>query len=216
MDKLPLRLTAVDMLRIQSRTGIIIGESIVLVILSVSLGWYYYHVQNSLQYTGDPLYDPNGYQTMWIVGTPTNNGTFTAAYSSLGPPSNQTDPFSVQARMMNSYLAVSYAPCARWTIQNTTGPRLPSTCSAPAAMNMIIINSGLCLPSFPKPVVRESYSVQYHISSNLLYESGNTTSPEMTSVRFPIPAGDYCIIIMDTGQTDLFVLMNAGIEFTTV
>jgi hypothetical protein len=73
------------MLRIQMRTGIIIAESILIVILSVSLGWYYYHVQNSLQYTGDPLYDPNGYQTMWIVGTPTNNGMFTAAYSSLGP-----------------------------------------------------------------------------------------------------------------------------------
>jgi len=204
------------MLRIQVRTGIIIAESILIIVLSVSLGWYYYHVQNSLQYTGDPLYDPNGYQTMWIIGTATNNATFTAAYSSLGPPSNQTAPFSVQARMMNSYLTVSYAPCARWSFQNNTGPRPPPTCSAPAAMSMIIINSGYCLPSFPKPVVRESYSVQYHVSSNVLYESGNTTSSVMTTVRFPVPAGDYCIITIDTGKTDLSVLMNAKIEFTAV
>src|SRR6266567_4341983 len=38
------------MLRIQTRTGIIIAESIFIIILSVSLGWYYYHVQNSLQH----------------------------------------------------------------------------------------------------------------------------------------------------------------------
>ncbi len=204
------------MLRIQTRTGIIIAESIFIIILSVSLGWDYYHVENSLQYTGDPLYDPNGYQTMWIIGTATNNATSTVSYSSQYPTSNQTAPFSVQARMMNSYLAMSYAPCAKWTVQNTTGPRPPPTCNAPAAMNMIIINSGVCLPSFPKPVIRESYSVQYHISSNVLYESGNTTSSEMTTVRFLVPAGDYCIIIIDTGQTDLSVLMNAKVEFTTL
>ncbi len=34
----------------------------------------------------------------------------------------------------------------------------------------------------------------------------------MTRVRFAVPVGDYCIIIVDTGQTDLSVKMNAKIE----
>jgi len=34
----------------------------------------------------------------------------------------------------------------------------------------------------------------------------------VTRVRFAVPVGDYCIIIVDTGQTDLSVKMNAKIE----
>jgi hypothetical protein len=83
-------------------------------------------------------------------------------------------------------------------------------------MNMYVINAGYCVPNPAKPIIRESYSVQYHISSNVLYESGNTSTPTPTTARFPVPAGDYCIVIIDTGQTDLSVLMNVKVEYTTV
>ena len=83
-------------------------------------------------------------------------------------------------------------------------------------MNMYVINAGYCVPNPAKPIIREFYSVQYHISSNVLYESGNTSTPTPTTVRFLVPAGDYCIVIIDTGQTDLSVLMNVKVEFTTV
>ncbi len=205
------------MLRIHVRTGIIIAESAAIIILAVSLGWYYYHVQNDVAYTGDPLYDPNGYQTQWIVGTSTNNVTSTVQHSTNGyPTANMTTPFSIQARQMNSYLVMSFAPCARWPSENVSGPRPSPTCTTPAAMSMYIINSGVCLPSVPKPIIRESYILQYHSASNVLYESGNTSTPATTSVRFLVPAGDYCIIIIDTGQTDLSVIMNAKIEYTTI
>ena len=184
---------------------------------SAHVGWYYYHVQSGLQYTGDPQYDPNGYQTQWIVGTSSNNVTSTMAHSTNAyPTSNMTIPFSIQARQMNSYLTILYAPCARWPSQNISGPRPPPTCTAPAAMNMYVINTGYCLPNTGKPTIREFYNVQYHASSNVLYESGNTSTPTPTTARFPVPAGDYCIVIIDTGQTDLSVLMNAKVEYTTV
>jgi len=83
-------------------------------------------------------------------------------------------------------------------------------------MNMYVVNTGYCLPNTGKPTIRESYSVQYHISSNVFYESGNTSTPTPSIARFPVPAGDYCIVIIDTGQTDLSVLMNVKVEFTTV
>lgn len=205
------------MFRVQARTVIIIALSIVIIVLATSLSWYYYHIQNAVAYTGDPLYDPNGYQTQWIVGTSTNNVTSTVQHSTNGyPTANMTMPFSVQARQMNSYLTISYAPCARWLMQNVTGPRPPPTCTAPAAMSMYIINNGYCVPYAAKPTIRESYSVQYHASSNVLYESGNTTTPTPTTARFPVPASDYCIVIVDTGLTDLSVLMNAKVEYTTV
>jgi hypothetical protein len=199
------------MFRIKPETVIIIVLSIAIIVLAATFGWYYYHVQNGLQYTGDPQYDPNGYQTQWIVGTSSNNVT-----STVGPTSNITIPFSIQARQMNSYLTILYAPCARWLYQNVSGPRPLPTCTAPAAMNMYVINAGYCVPNPAKPTIRESYSVQYHISSNVLYESGNTSTPTPTTPRFPVPPGDYCIIIIDTGQTDLSVLMNVRVEYTTI
>ena len=205
------------MFGVKPQTAIIIGLSIAIIVLAATFGWYYYRVQNALQFTGDPQYDPNGYQTQWIVGTSSNNVTSTVGHSTDGSPtSNMTIPFSIQAREMNSYLTISYAPCARWLWQNMSEPRPPPTCTAPAAMNMYIINTGYCVPYTVKPTIRESYSVQYHISSNVLYKSGNTSTPTPMTVRFPVPAGDYCIVIIDTGQTDLSVLMNAKVEYTTV
>ena len=199
------------MLRVKPETVTIVALSIAIVALAAAFGWYYYHVQNGLQYTGDPRYDPNGYQAQWIVGTSSNNST-----STVGHSTNQTIPFSIQARQMNSYLAISYAPCALWLYQNVSGPNSPPTCKAPAAMNMYIVSNGYCVSYSAKPSIRESYSVQYHASSNVLYESGNTSTPAPTTARFPAPAGGYCIFIIDTGQTDLSVLMNVKVEYTTV
>ncbi len=205
------------MFRIKPQTVVIMALSIAIIVLAATFGWYYYHVQNGLQYIGDPQYDPNGYQTQWIVGTSSNNATSTVAHSTNAyPTSNMTIPFSIQARQMNSYLTILYAPCARWLSENISGPRPPPTCTASAAMNMYVVNTGYCLPNTGKPTIRESYSVQYHISSNVFYESGNTSTPTPSIARFPVPAGDYCIVIIDTGQTDLSVLMNVKVEFTTV
>lgn len=83
-------------------------------------------------------------------------------------------------------------------------------------MEMYIINSGACLSPLPKDPIRYSYDLQSDRASDILYESGNITQPLMTSARFPVPAGDNCIIIIDSGQTDLSVLMNAKVEFTAV
>ena len=198
------------MFRIKPETVIIIGLSIAIIILAAAFGWYYYHVQNGLQYTGDPLYNPNGYQTQWFVGTSSGNVTFTFGHST-----NQTIPFSIPARQMNSYLTITYAPCARWLYQNVSSPP-PPTCAAPAMMNVYVVNTGYCEPNPAKPTIRESYSVQYHVSSNVLYESGNISTPTPSTARFPTPAGDYCIVIIDAGQTDLSVLMNVKAEYTTV
>src|SRR5215467_9171141 len=102
------------MFRVQVRTAVIVVGSAVIIMLAISLGWFYYHVQNNLAYTGDPLYDPNGYQTQWIVGTSSNNGTSTVQHSTNGyPTANMTTSFSIQARQMNSYLVGSFAPCDR-------------------------------------------------------------------------------------------------------
>ncbi len=200
------------------RTGIIIGETIAIIVLAGFTGWYYYRVQNSLQYTGDPRYDPNGYQTQWIIGTATNNATSTVQHSANGSPTaNITIPFNIQARQMNSYLTISFAPCVLWLIQNISGPRPPPTCTNPASMEMHIISSSVCVSFIPKDPIRYSYDLQSHRSSNILYESGNITQPVITSARFPVPTGDNCVIIIDSGQTDfLSVLMNAEVEFTTV
>ena len=205
------------MLRIQLRTGIIIGETIAIVVLAGFFGWYYYHVQNSLQYVGDPRYDPNGYQTQWVVGTATNNVTGTVQRSTNGSPTaNITAPFSVEARQMNSYMSILFAPCVLWSFQNVSGSGPPPTCSKPASMEMYVINSGVCLSPLAKDPIRYSYDLQSHRASNILYESGNITHAVVTTARFPVPAGDNCIIIIDSGQTDLSVIMNAKIEFTSV
>ena len=95
------------MFRIKPQTVLIIALSIAIIVPAATFGWYYYHVQNGLQYTGDPQYDPNGYQTLWIVGTSSNNVTSTMAHSTNAyPTSNMTIPFSIQARQMNSYLTI--------------------------------------------------------------------------------------------------------------
>src|SRR5260370_32252994 len=101
------------MFRIKPQTIMIIALSVAIIVLETTFSWCYYHVQNGLQYTGDPKYDPNGYQTQWISGTSSNNVT-----STVGPTSNITIQFSIQARQMNSYLTILYAPCARWLSQN--------------------------------------------------------------------------------------------------
>lgn len=200
------------MSRTSVQTLLIITESIVIIVLASWFGWYYYHVQNSLQYAGDPLYGPNGYQTEWIIGTSSSNIT-----ASIGqhPTANITLHFSVQARQLNSYMVIVYAPCAKWLYENISGPR-PPTCAAPASMSMYIFQGGACFSPIAKNPIRESYSVQYHSPSNVLYESGNITTPTVTSARFPASAGDNCILISNTGQTDLVVMVNAKIQFTTV
>jgi len=202
------------MFQIKPQTVIIMALSIAIIVLAATFGWYYYHVQNGLQYTGDPRYDPNGYQTQWIVGTSSNNSSSTMTHSTNGyPTSNQTIPFSIQARQMNSYLTILYAPCVLWLYQNASGP---TTCTGPAAMNIYIFNTGYCEPTPAKPTIRESYNITFHTASNVLYESGNTSNPTPTIARFPAPASDYCIVVVDTGQTDLSVLMNVKVEYTTV
>src|SRR5712664_1169327 len=100
------------MFRIKPETVMIIVLSVTIVVLAAAFGWYYYHVQNGLQYTGDPRYDPNGYQTQWIVGTSSNNVSSTVQHSrNAYPTSNMTIPFRIQSRQMNSYLTILYAPC---------------------------------------------------------------------------------------------------------
>jgi hypothetical protein len=42
------------MFRIKPQTVMIIALSIAIIVLAATFGWYYYHVQNGLQYTGDP------------------------------------------------------------------------------------------------------------------------------------------------------------------
>ena len=202
------------MFLIKPLTVVIVALSISIIVLGSAFVWYYYHVQNGLQYTGDPRYDPNGYQTQWIVGTSSNNVSSTMQHSTNGyPTSNMTIPFSIQARQMNSYLTILYAPCVLWLYQNNSGP---TTCTGPAAMNMYVFNTGYCEPAPAKPTIRVSYNVTYHTPSNVLYESGNTSTVTPTTARFPAPAGDYCIVIIDTGRTDLSVLMNVKVEYTTV
>lgn len=196
------------MLRVRPESVVIVVLSIAIVVLAAAFGWYYYHVQNSSQYTGDPRYDPNGYQAQWIVGTSSNSVS-----STFGHSTNQTIPFSIQAREMNSYITIVYAPCAHWLYQNGSGP---TTCTASAAMNMFVVNSGYGVPNSARPIIRDSYIVPTHQSSNLLYVSGNTSTATPSVARFPVPGGDYCIVIIDTGQTDLSVLMNVKVEYTTV
>jgi len=194
----------------------IIVETIAIIVLASFFGWYNFRVQNNIQYTGDPLQDPNGYQTQWVVATATSYATLTVRHSdNQYPTSNLTYPFSVEAKEMNSYLVISYAACAQWQFQNSTSQTFPPPCVAPASMSMYIINSMVCLGP-GTPVVREPYTVQSHMQSNVVYESGNVSTSAITTARFPVPAGNYCIVIADAGLTDLTVFMYGKVEFTTV